>query len=75
MATTPAPSSSNFEVWFASLFNEGRGLVFPCDEDGHVQIDALSDRGRSNYFFARAMLGREYATPRVVRHVDIPRSH
>ena len=75
MATAPAASSSPFEVWFASLFNEGRGLVFPCDEDGHVQIDALSDRGRSNYFFARAMLGREYATPRVVRHVDVPQSH
>ncbi len=75
MATAPAASSSPFEVWFASLFSEGRGLVFPCDEEGHVQIDALSDRGRSNYFFARAMLGREYATPRVVRHVDIPRSH
>ena len=75
MATAHAVSSSSFEVWFASLYNEGRCLVFPCDEDGHVQIDALSDRGRSNYFFARAMLGREYATPRVVRHVDIPRSH
>ena len=75
MATAPAASSSPFEVWFASLFYEGRGLVFPCNEDGHVQIDALSDRGRSNYFFARAMLGREYATPRVVHHADIPRSH
>ena len=75
MATTPVASSSPFEVWFASLFNEGRGLVFPCDEDGHVQIDALSDRGRSNYFFARAMLGREYAMPQVVRHVDVPRTH
>ena len=67
MTTTPAASSSTFEIWFASLFNEGRGLVFPCDEAGHVQIDALSDRGRSNYFFARTMLGREFATPRVLR--------
>ncbi len=75
MATAPAASSSPFEVRFASLFNEGRGLVFPCDEGGHVQIDALSDRGRSNYFFARAMLGREYAAPRVVRHVEVARLH
>jgi hypothetical protein len=75
MASTPAASASTFEVWFASLFNEGRGLVFPCDEDGHVRIDALSDRGRSNYFFARAMLGREYATPQVKRRFDVLRSH
>ena len=63
-ATTP---SSRFEIRFDSLFNEGRGLVFPCHEDGQVDIDALSERSRSNYLFARAMLGREYATPRVVQ--------
>ena len=40
--------------------------MFPCYEDGQVDIDALSERTRSNYFFARAMLGRQYATPRVV---------
>jgi hypothetical protein len=58
--------SLHFEVWFESLFNAGRGLAFPCSEEGDVDIDALSERGRSNYFFARAMLGREYASPRVV---------
>ena len=58
--------SSHFQVWFESLFNAGRGLAFPCSEEGHVDIDALSESGRSNYFFARAMLGREYASPRVV---------
>jgi hypothetical protein len=60
-------SALRFEIRFASLFNEGRGLAFPCDEEGHVDIDALSERGRNNYFFARAMMGREYATPRVTR--------
>ncbi|MCY4757153.1 hypothetical protein [Pelomonas aquatica] len=58
--------SSHFEVRFESLFSDGRGLVFPCDEEGQVDINALSERHRSNYFFARAMLGREYATPRVI---------
>jgi len=62
-ATAP---SSYFEIRFDSLFNEGRGLVFPCNEDGQVDIDALSERSRSNYFFARAMLGRDYAIPRIV---------
>jgi hypothetical protein len=57
----------HFEVWFESLFNHGRGLVFPCDETGRVEIDALSERERSNYFLARGTLGRDYAMPRVVR--------
>ena len=68
MATTQAVAASlHFEILFESLFNGGRGLIFPCDERGHVDVDALSERGRNNYFFARTMLGREYATPRVVR--------
>ena len=75
MSNAPAASSSAFEVWFASLFNEGRGMVFPCDEAGHVEIDALSERSRSNYLFARAMMGREYASPRIVRHIDVLRAH
>ena len=66
IAANATALSSRFEIRFESLFNEGRGLVFPCNEDGQVDIDALSERVRSNYFFARTMLGREYATPRVV---------
>ena len=68
-STHATTSSSYFEIRFDSLFNEGRGLVFPCNENGQVDIDALSERSRSNYFFARGMLGREYAIPRVVPRV------
>jgi hypothetical protein len=57
--------SARFEIRFQSLFNEGRGLAFPCDARGQVHLDALSDRGRNNYLFARAMVGREFSTPDV----------
>jgi len=57
--------SLQFEIRFQSLFHEGRGMAFPCDAAGRVDLEALSERGRSNYFFARAMVGREYATPSV----------
>lgn len=64
--TSSIAAPSHFEILFESLFNGGRGLVFPCNESGQVDIDALSERGRSNYFFARATMGREYASPRIV---------
>jgi hypothetical protein len=60
-----AERSARFEIRFQSLFNPGRGLAFPCDATGHVNMDALSERGRENYLFARAMVGREFATPNV----------
>ena len=56
-------TSTGFEIRFQSLFREGRALAFPCDHDGHVDLDNVSERARNNYFFARAAIGREYAMP------------
>ena len=56
---------SRSELWFRSLFNEGRGFAFACDSAGRVNMGELSERGRRNYLFARAMVGREFATPSV----------
>jgi len=62
--------AAGFEVRFQSLFKEGRALAFPCDEGGHVDLDALSPLAKGNYLFARAMVGREFATP-AVRPLDL----
>jgi hypothetical protein len=53
-------------IKFQSLFNPGKALVFPCDADGHVALDDLSDRALQNYLYARAVVGREYAYPSVL---------
>lgn len=58
-------ATPNFELRFDSLFTEGRGLAFPCDAQGQVDLDALSERARCNYLYARAVVGREYRTPAV----------
>lgn len=56
-----------FEIRYESLFRPGSGMSFPCDDRGRVDIDALPPRARSNYLFARAMVGREYEHPAVVK--------
>lgn len=56
---------NKFEIRFQSLFKEGRALSFPCDAEGHVVLDAMSERARNNYYYARTVVGREYALPRV----------
>ena len=63
----PAPSlpPGQFQLRFDSLYPSGRGFAFPCDPEGHVDLDGLSELLRNNYFFARAMVGRELALPRV----------
>ncbi|HEY9237972.1 MAG TPA: hypothetical protein VIP10_03945 [Burkholderiaceae bacterium] len=57
--------NATYEIRFQSLFHEGRALSFPCDEQGQVALDTLSDRARDNYLYARAVIGREYAYPMV----------
>ena len=59
MNATNAP----FELRFQSLFDGGRGLAFPCDASGQVDMDALSERARNNYFCARTLIGRDFSVP------------
>lgn len=68
-AWNAAQNMGAHELRFASLFDPGRALVVPCDAQGHVDLDALSERLRNAYLGARAMVGREYAHPTVqTRH-------
>lgn len=66
-----ASAPSQFQLRFQSLFDSGRGYAFPCDRQGHVDLDCLSERARANYFHARAMVGRELALPAVERAPDL----
>jgi hypothetical protein len=61
MNITLNASPPSFEVRFVSLYTPGRGYVFPCDGHGFVDLDRLSEQ-------ARAMVGRELATPRICPH-------
>lgn len=58
--------ATGYELNFQSLFHEGRALAFPCDASGQVNLDALSERARCNYFYARSVIGRDFAHPEVL---------
>lgn len=56
-------SSSSFQLCFRSLFHSGRRFAFPCDDKGEVSLDTMSESARNDYFYARAMVGRELSPP------------
>ena len=64
-STLIARNAAAYELRFKSLFDEGRAYSFPCDVTGTVNMDALSDRARINYLYARAVVGREFSMPAV----------
>jgi hypothetical protein len=53
------------ELRFDDLFVAGRGFAFPCDGHGRVDLDTLSERARVNYFYARAVVGRQTSSSAV----------
>lgn len=56
-------SPTRFVLRFTGLFDRGRGYAFPCDADGRVDVEGLSDQARSNYFHACAVVGKELSAP------------
>jgi hypothetical protein len=58
--------AARYELRFNGLFNRGRGFAFPCDAQGHVDIDELADGARANYFYARTVVGAELSAPIVL---------
>jgi len=65
MNATASDATARYELRFRSLFDTGRAVAFPCDATGLVDLDALSERSRHNYLYARAVIGREFALPAV----------
>jgi hypothetical protein len=61
-----AGGESRYELRFAGLFERGRGYSFPCDSQGRVDMDAMSERSRTNYLFARAVVGNVLCAPVVL---------
>ncbi len=60
-----AESLARYELRFQSLFHSGRALVFPCDCEGEVKWEAMTDGARANFLRAQGSVGREYAAPAI----------
>jgi len=58
-----------FQLRFRSLVGESNGFTCLCDAAGHVIMDEMSERARTSYLFARAMVGRLYAPPEITAEV------
>jgi len=55
-----------YEIHYDPIDIRGKPLVFPCDSEGHVPLDDLSETARVEYLYARAVVGIEYDRPAVL---------
>ena len=54
------------ELRFSCLFDPGRGFSFPCDADGRIRLEGLSESARASYRGMQGRVGRELAAPVVI---------
>ena len=59
-------SAAGYRIRYLPVSGRGPELSFPCDARGQVELDALSDRVRNNYLYARALVGRDYRAPAIL---------
>jgi hypothetical protein len=55
----------SFRLCYRSLSIRASALWFRCDAIGHVNLDAMSHAERIAYFYARTLVGRDFAAPTV----------
>jgi hypothetical protein len=63
--TSMSDAATHYALTFESLSGDGLAYAFPCDAKGHVDLDALDERSRNDYLFARGLVGRTFAAPAV----------
>ena len=61
----PENQATGFQLHYRCLSGDCGGFSFPCDRQGCVDMDPMSERERNDYLFARAMVGRDLASPQV----------
>lgn len=62
---TDDSTPTGYELRFPPLSGGGNGYAFPCDAQGHVDLDGLSERVRNDYLFARGVIGWAVEPPAV----------
>jgi hypothetical protein len=68
MISDPHPTADSgvcYELRVQSLFHTGRALAFPCDRQGEVHWDSMTDRARESFLRAQGSIGRDWASPAV----------
>jgi hypothetical protein len=58
-------ASHGFHLRFRPLQAQLDDCSVPCDAQGHVDLDRLSEDLRRDYFFARTLVGRNFTRPAV----------
>ena len=66
MQSTQFSPAARYQLRYQSLKRQENVLEFPCDAQGRVEMNGLSERARNDYLFARAVVGFEFARPAVV---------
>ena len=67
MPSNQSSPAARYQLRYQSLKWQEKVLAFPCDAQGRVEMNNLSDMARNDYLYARAVVDFEFARPTVVQ--------
>jgi len=67
MKHSAAATTACYQIRFKALRPASQDVAFRCDDRGNVDLDSLCEKARIDYLFARALIGRNFARPAMVR--------
>ncbi|SCK32370.1 hypothetical protein VAR608DRAFT_2819 [Variovorax sp. HW608] len=67
MQSNQSSRTAHYQLRYQSLKRQEKVLAFPCDAQGRVEMNSLSDLARNDYLYARAVVDFEFARPTVVQ--------
>ena len=67
MPSNQSSPAARYQLRYQSLKRQEKVLAFPCDAQGRVEMNNLSDMARNDYLYARAVVDFEFARPTVVQ--------
>lgn len=59
----------HYELSYLTRIGGDGGYSFGCDAQGTVDMNAMTERARNNYLYARAVVGIELQRPTILKIV------
>lgn len=65
--TTAAVRPAEFLLAFEPIYEGALPMIFPCDAEGRIDVDALDEIARNELLLAKVLVGRDFHPSEVVR--------
>ena len=57
-----------FYLIFSSVYDPGHRFAFPCNKEGEVNLNEITESMKLSYYYCKTLVGREFTHPEIVEN-------